>query len=280
MRVFSDTLTANVNRKGVLDIDVVKGCSYGISTNGIQGCYDACYAVSIANLYGYDFSVSVVRRVKTHTQARNIVNQTKAAPLGFFRIGTMGDPSHSWEETVNISCWLAPYATPIIVTKHWHLASDCQLNRLSEVGAIINTSISALDSGSTLLHRENEIKRYITLGGTSVARIVSCNFNRENPTGAQLAEVQDRLFNYSPMIDNPLRITGQHWLVLQDIVFVRKVRDIKSTRHVSIPIDSETYLGHCSACPDLCGINLSDNAGVRPAAPQCELFNNNEVPNG
>ena len=279
MKVFGDTLTASVNRKGVLDIDVVKGCSQGISRHGAKGCYDACYAASIAKLYGYDFSVSVVRKVKTHTHARNIMNQARAAPFGFFRVGTMGDPSHSWEETVNVVCWLAPHATPIIVTKHWQSASDLQLGRLVEVGAIINTSISALDSSRMLLHRENEIKRYVTLGGMSVARVVSCDFNMNNATGARLAAIQDGLFNHTPMIDNPLRITNKHPLVVRGIVSVRKVRDITSMKSISIPTDSETYLGHCSACPDLCGVNLFGSIGARPAAPQCELFNNYEVTN-
>ena len=141
-------LTVDVNGKGVLDIDTVKGCTAGIAAHGPKGCYQACYAASIAKFRGIDFSRATVRKVLNSAHARMIERAIKTAPLGFFRIGTMGDPCHAWRETVEVVEWLAPYATPIIITKHWKRASDDHLRRLVACGAIINTSVSALDSAA------------------------------------------------------------------------------------------------------------------------------------
>ncbi len=98
-------LTASVNRKGVLDIDTVKGCTHGMSAYPDGGCYGLCYARKTATLYGYDFGKSVSRKPlesdKTHIE--NIVKRHHAP---WFRTGNMGDPSYDWDNTVNICEWL------------------------------------------------------------------------------------------------------------------------------------------------------------------------------
>lgn len=276
-RPYGDTLTIDVNQKGVLDVDVVKGCTAGIAAHGEKGCYQACYASSIARFRGIDFSRAVVRKVRTRSQARVIERAVKAAPLGFFRIGTMGDPCHAWEETVRTVEWLAPYATPVIITKHWRRASDDHLRRLVACGAIINTSVSALDSAPHLARRMAEITRYALAGGTSVARVVSCDFNTDDPVGASMDRVQQRLFALRPMIDNPLRVPSTHHLVQSGVIRLRKVKDLTAVRTVSISPDSQTYLGHCSGCTDLCGAGLLDKPDVRPASPQHHLFNGERI---
>jgi hypothetical protein len=113
-RPYGNSLTVDVNAKGVLDVDVVKGCTAGIAAHGSKGCYQACYAASIALFRGIDFSRAVVRHVHTKAQAALIERAVKSSPYGFFRIGTMGDPCHAWEETVRTVEWLAPYAIPVI----------------------------------------------------------------------------------------------------------------------------------------------------------------------
>src|SRR4051812_21607126 len=123
-KLYRDMLTADVNEKGVLDIDVVKGCTMGMAARPDGGCYNACYASTIAKFRGLDFTHSVVRTVQTASQAEQIERAVKAAPEKLFRIGTMGDPCHAWPETVEVVEWLAPYAPPVIVTKHWMRASD------------------------------------------------------------------------------------------------------------------------------------------------------------
>ena len=277
LRPYGTMLTVDVNGKGVLDVDTVKGCTAGIAAHGAAGCYQACYAATIAKFRGIDFSRAVVRKVQSRAQAEMIERAVKSAPNGFFRIGTMGDPCHAWEETVRTVEWLAPYAVPVIITKHWKRANDGQLRRLVDCGAIVNTSVSAIDGAAHLERRLAEIRRYADLGGASVARVVSCDFNTDDPVGKKMDRVQQRLFALRPMIDNPLRIPSTHYLAQSGLVRLRKVKDLTAVRTISISPESRTYLGHCSGCTDLCGAGLLDKPDVRPASPQRSMFNGEQI---
>jgi len=270
-RRYRDVLTADVNEKGVLDIDTVKGCTAGMSARPGTGCYGGCYAAKIAAFRGIDFARSVERHVKGSAHARQIERAVKAAPQGFFRIGTMGDPSHAWEHTVRVVEWLAPFATPVIVTKHWRTASDEQLTRLVTCGTVLNTSVSALDTPQELRHREGQIARYAALGGVSIARIVSCEFDRNHDDGKRMADVQDRLFTLRPTLDNPLRVPRTHDLVQRGVIRLKAVRDIATIRTMSLAND-DTYVGHCSACPDQCGLSSCGPTHPKPAHRQLPLF--------
>ena len=271
MRMYRNWLTAEVNSKGVLDIDVVKGCTAGMAAHQPNGCYDACYAAAIAKFRGIDFAQSVVRKVHGRAHAKEIERAVKSAPLGFFRIGTMGDPCHAWDATCEVVEWLSPYATPVIVTKHWMRASDDEFRRLIACGAVLNTSISALDSPAQLTHRERQLRRYADMGGDSLARIVSCEFNTDDPLGAKLDAIQRRLFSLPRVIDNPLRVPRTHPLVRSGLIRLKIVQDLVTKRTVSIVNDS-THVGHCDRCPDQCGLSSMKPGNTRPSAPQGELF--------
>jgi hypothetical protein len=60
---YKPVLSAHVNRKGVLDIDTVKGCSLGMGSYPGGGCYGVCYANKVATLYGFNFNKSVSRDI-------------------------------------------------------------------------------------------------------------------------------------------------------------------------------------------------------------------------
>lgn len=272
-RSYRDVLTADVNEKGVLDIDTVKGCTAGMSARPGTGCYGGCYAAKIAAFRGIDFAHSVERHVKSATQARIIERAVKAAPQGFFRIGTMGDPSHAWEHTVRTVEWLAPFATPVIVTKHWRTATVGHLERLATCGTVLNTSVSALDTPQELRHRESQIERYRALGGVSIARIVSCEFNTDHEEGRRMAAVQDRLFTLRPTLDNPLRVPRTHDLVQRGVIRVDAVKDLSTIRTMSLA-HKDTYVGHCSACPDQCGLSSRGQNHPKPSHRQLPLFEN------
>lgn len=270
VRPYSDTLSASVNRKGVLDVDTVKGCRFGMASDP-AGCYGACYAASGARFRGLDFARAVVRRTKGAAHADSIVAAVKAAPFGFFRVGTMGDPSHDWEHTTSIVKWLAPYAAPVIVTKHWRIASDRNFESLVAVGAILNTSVSALDTQAQLAHRTRQIDRYATLGGVSVARVVSCDFSTAHPDGPRHLEIQKRLFaGRWPVIDNPLRLAAGHPLVTTGLVKLTKAKDLATERTVSLA-RSDAYLGRCGPCPDRCGLAFRPDDHPQPRKPQTEM---------
>lgn len=271
LRQYGYELTAEINRKGVLDIDTVKGCTAGMAARPDGGCYNACYAAKCAKRRGIDFSKSVTRGVCGVSHAMKIERAAKNAPHGFFRVGTMGDPSHDWPATVEVAEWLSPYAVPVIVTKHWGRATDAQLLRLVLCGAVLNTSISALDTAQELTHRERQLWRYRAIGGVSVARIVSCDFNEANEEGARLGKIQDKLFLHRNVIDNPLRIDASHRLVTRGVVRVKPVRDLVATRLVSV-YRNDVYLGHCSKCPDKCGLSSRPAQSQKPRARQAALF--------
>lgn len=267
LRSYGNVLTAEINRKGVLDIDTVKGCTAGMNAYPDTGCYGGCYAVAIARFRGIDFSQSVVRRVVGAANAAHIENAVKSAPQGFFRVGTMGDPSHAWEHTVEVIEWLAPFAVPVVVTKHWRKATDEQFARLIACGAVLNTSVSALDTAAELAHRTAQIGRYSALGGVSVARVVSCDFNTDAEPGRTLGAVQTWLFTLTPVLDNPFRVSRTHDLVRRRIVRVQATRDLTAVRTMSVK-NQETYIGHCAACPDQCGLVACPPHHPRPKPDQ------------
>lgn len=254
MRDYRNVLTVDINEKGVLDVDTVKGCTAGMSARPGTGCYGACYAAKIAKFRGIDFAKAVTRTIHSKAQARAIERAVAAAPQGFFRIGVMGDPCHAWEETVQVVEWLADFARPVIITKHWRTATDDQLARLAKCAAVLNTSISALDTPAELKHRKGQFFRFKLAGGDSVARVVSCDFDQSTPEGARMAEVQAALFTLRPTLDNPLRAPRTHPLVVAGIIRLTVMKDLESERTISLT-NPETYVGHCAGCPDVCGIN-------------------------
>jgi hypothetical protein len=89
VRRYNNLLTADVNEKGVLDVDTVKGCTAGMNARPGTGCYGGCYAANIARFRGIDFSRSVVREIGGSANARAIERAVANAPEGFFRVGTI-----------------------------------------------------------------------------------------------------------------------------------------------------------------------------------------------
>lgn len=273
MRTYRNILAVDINEKGVLDVDTVKGCTAGMSARPGTGCYGACYAAKIAKFRGLDFSQAVTRTIHSRAQARAIERAVAAAPEGFFRIGVMGDPCHAWEETVSVVEWLSEFARPVIITKHWRTATDDQLKRLATCGTALNTSISALDTPAELKHRRGQFFRFKLIGGNSVARIVSCDFADETPEGARMKALQADLFTLRPTLDNPLRAPKTHPLVMAGIIRLTTMKDLDSQRTISL-VNSQTYVGHCAGCPDVCGITDRDkSAPYQPRNPrQLSLF--------
>ena len=266
MKSYSNTITASINRKGVLDIDTVKGCREGMKNHPDGGCYGLCYAAKIAKLYGYDFSKSISREVydeeiggklfeNIHLGGpSDIFKMVTRHKLKWFRIGTMGDPSHDWETTLHLCGFLGRVKIPVVVTKHWHVATDTQLDEFRKYNAVFNTSTSPLDSDKEILHRIGQHKRLIDHGIKSALRVVSCEFGNTK-TGKKLNEKQDYIFGYKNIIDNPLRIPRRDKRVICGDILVKKIKDINSTSTISIK-NSSTYIGHCDKCPDQCGINF------------------------
>lgn len=245
-------LTAVENRKGVLDVDTVKGCYSGMKAYPDGGCYGACYANTTASRYGRGFGVSVSRRPSPWSW-RNVWRTVKEHRASWYRIGTAGDPCHDWDNTVEVCELLASTGkAPVIITKHWQVLSDEHLARLKTVGAVINTSISALDTPQEERHRLRQIERVRNAGLDSVARVVTCNFG---PTewGNERRKKQDELLQLSPVIDNPLRIQASDQRVIDGHLLVSHVpHAVGGGKSISLH-RPDVYLGTCEGCIDQCG---------------------------
>lgn len=248
-------LTAAPNRKGVLDVDTVKGCYHGMAAYPGTGCYGACYAATTAKLYGRDFSVSV-SRTPAPWSWRQVWRQVRDFNADWYRVGTAGDPCHDWENTVEVCELLASTGKhPVIITKHWQTLDDQQLSRLRAVSAVINTSVSALDTSAELRHRLRQIERIKQAGIKSVARVVTCNFG-DTDWARERSYVQDVLLRLSPSIDNPLRIPSNDQRVIDGHLVVDRIAwAVGGGKSISLH-DPNVYLGTCAGCSDQCGAHM------------------------
>jgi hypothetical protein len=241
LKRYRPVLTAIENAKGVLDVDTVKGCTIGMHAYPDGGCYGECYAQKTAARYGIDFGVSVPRALAPWAW-RGVYRVVRDHRAHWYRIGTAGDPCHDWPNTLAVCEVLKSTGkTPVVITKHWVKLSDDDIERFKAVGAVVNTSTSALDSDAETRHRIR-----------SVNRVVTCQFGTSEWALAAKAR-QDFLLTITPVIDNPLRASSSNELVLRgDILLTRNDDAIGGGKMVSLHSD-EVYLGTCDACPDQCG---------------------------
>jgi len=247
-------LTAVENSKGVLDVDTVKGCGLGLESYPDGGYYDECYAYKIANRYGIDFSQAISRKL-FRSNGTDVFITVKTHPALWYRVGTAGDPSHDWTNTIEVLRFLKRTGkTPVIITKHWIPLTDGQLLELKDLSAVINTSVSALDTDEELNYRIEQIGRIKYAGIKSVVRVVTCEFGLTK-WGQERKKVQDYLLSFKDVIDNPLRASKSNKYVERgDILLTRKDESIGGGKYVSLHCDS-VYLGTCGDCPDQCGVD-------------------------
>lgn len=249
---YSATLTVSENRKGVLDVDTVKGCTLGMAARKNGGCYNACYAAKTAELYGHDFPVSVSRRPEP-SERKLIERKIRKHPATWFRIGNMGDPCHDWDNTVETCEWLWKIKQPVVVTKHWRTMTDEHIRRFAACRVVFNTSVSALDTDAELTHRLKQHERLKQGGVKSILRVVSCKFGSSSE-GVSLAKRQSEIFDIAgrDVIDNPLRLPKTDKRVVDGLILVERHKNLGGGAWVSI-FNSETYIGTCDKCPDQCG---------------------------
>jgi len=252
-RLYKPFLTAVENGKGVLDVDTVKGCTLGMASRPDGGCYGECYANKNAKQYGIDFTVSVSRKL-TPWNRTDVFCAVNDHPASWYRIGTAGDPSHDWENTLAVCEWLLETnKTPVIITKHWIPLSDEQMARFARVGAVFNTSVSGLDTDAQINYRIAQIERIRAAGMRSVTRVVTCEYGTSEWAQAAKAK-QDFLLTLTPIIDNPLRADKSNPHVVNgDIILTRRDDAIGGGKLVSLN-DGGAYLGTCHECPDQCGV--------------------------
>jgi hypothetical protein len=265
MKTYKNDITLAKNKRGCYILDTVKGC-LGCTPENPKGCYGDCYAQNIAARYGFNFRETVTRDFKRDNDQlylfgfkdqhheSDIIYQIKAIDMPFVRIGDMGDPSRDWEHTINICDIISQAGKPIvIITKHWKSIPNQLLPLISKLDICINTSVSALDDTVSIDYRidqYNRLKPYCK----SVLRVVTCDFNKETEAGFVRSEIQDRLLQNDNIIETVFRPSANNPLVKKGIIYVKKVKFLRSKVLASIR-DESVYFGECSVCPDMCGIS-------------------------
>ena len=254
-RLYSNALTVTVNRKGVVDIDTVKGCTLGMRAYPDDGCYGECYAVKNAARSGVDFATSVRRDVlDIWCHKSTLVKQMVASGASWYRIGVAGDPCHYWYHTLAVIHLLRNAGlTAVIITKHWIPMSDDNVSRAIDLGVVVNTSTSGMDTDAELEHRVGQLERLRSVGVRSVCRVVTCDYGT-SAWARECQEKQDYLLSLTPVIDNPLRARSDNPHVLNgDILLTRRDDSVGGGKLVSLHSDT-VYLGTCDKCPDQCGV--------------------------
>jgi hypothetical protein len=264
MKTYKNIISLSKNERGIWDLDTIKGCKSGLEENH-KGCYNDCYAYKTANRYGIDFKVSVNRHFENESHRQSIINQIEKIDMPFIRIGCSGDPSEDWEHTINIinkirnkkQLSLFDYTSNkqiVIITRHWKILTDKQLNEIKKYNICINTSVSALDN-ERLIERSlveyNRLKPFCK----SVLRVVTCDFNLENTKGKILSELQTNLLKNENVIDTVFRPSSKNPFVTDGIINVKKMAFMKSKALVS-KHNKKIFLGKCESCLEMCGLNL------------------------
>ena len=254
-KYYSKVITATVNKKGVIDVDTVKGCTLGMSAYPNGGCYGECYAQKDATRYGIDFTLSVSRKFMWREHLNTVTRFLNTVPISWYRIGVAGDPCHDWDNTITaINALRHAKKIPVIITKHWIQLSDEQIVRLKNLNAVFNTSTSGMDTEDEIKHRVTQLNRLRSLGIESVCRVVTCKYG-DTQWGKESKEKQDYLLSLNPVIDNPFRVSKSHEHVINgDIIVTQKNNSVGGGKTVSLH-HNKVYLGTCKFCPDQCGTN-------------------------
>ena len=273
MKPYTTKISLVQNGRGVYCIDTTMGCASGLAANE-GGCYNDCYAARTAKRYGHDFSTTVLRSFESEKHKRDILNQITKIKMPFIRIGASGDPSENWEHTFNILKTVSKCNTEIIIiTRHWTLLTDEQLQLMSRMNICINTSVSALDDYEMLersLDQYNRIKPYCK----SVLRIISCDFNLNNPIGKQLAEIQHNLFKNESTLDTVFRPSKNNRFITDGIINVKE-EVFNGKKQLASKFNRKTYMGKCSTCKEMCGVNIKSEISYqnkRPLTKQLSLL--------
>lgn len=270
MSFYRDTITLSKNDRGIWDLDPSKGCASGLAESD-KGCYDECYAAKGAKIYGREFNKTVLRYFKGRSHLRQIIDQINEIDMPFIRMGCSGDPSENWEHTFSILEKIKHVNEEIvIITKHWNLIPDLYLDKLKSYNVCINTSVSALDNPTRLtkcLSQYNRLKPYCK----SALRIVSCDFNTDNPKGLELSIIQESLFKNDIVIDTVFRVSKDNQLIKDGIIKVKNARFMKGVALVS-KYNRKTYFGKCGTCKEKCGV-FDEKIRQTPKLIQADLFN-------
>jgi hypothetical protein len=268
---YGNSISLVRNTRGIYCLDTTMGCSSGMA-NTDGGCYGDCYAAKSAKLYGYDFTKTVLREFKGQKHKRDIQLAVSRIKMPFVRIGCSGDPSENWEHTINVLKVIAGCNKEIvIITRHWELLTDEQLQYLSTINVCVNTSVSALDKPNEIersLDQYNRLKPFCK----SILRVISCDFNKEHPVGFSKSIIQDALFKNDHVIDTVFRPSKLNRFVTDGIVNV-KTEVFNGHKALASKYNRKTYMGKCNKCLEMCGAAMvKDHNYPKPFVKQSQIW--------
>jgi hypothetical protein len=264
MKTYSNKISLSKNERGIWDLDTIKGCRSGLIENDL-GCYGDCYALKSAKRYGFDFSKSVERIFLDQRHLRQVVNKIEKIDMPFIRIGCSGDPSENWQHTISVIEKIRTKSQMslfdlysdkqiVIITRHWNILSDSELNEIKKYNICINTSVSALDSNLLIeksLSQYNRLKPFCK----SVLRVVTCDFNEDNGIGKNMAKVQIDLLKNDNVIDTVFRPSKNNYFLKNEIINAKKMKFMNSNQLLS-KYNKKSYIGNCKNCLEMCGLNV------------------------
>jgi len=279
MKTYSTKISLTKNSRGIYSLDTSIGCTSGMQ-NESGGCYGDCYAAKSAKIYGYDFGKTVLRSFENEKHRRRVMGQINRAKLDFIRIGCSGDPSEDWSHTVSILKKIDKCNKQIvIITRHWTQLTDEQLAYFAKINICVNTSVSALDKPSL---RESCLEQYRRLNPycKSILRVVSCDFNLENPKGFELSKIQHDLFKNEGTLDTVLRVNKNNPLVSDGVIKVKEMTFL-GQKTLASKLNKKTFFGKCSICPEMCGVKIDLENKIHPQKPgivkQGDLFKKTKI---
>lgn len=268
MKIYSSKITLSKNDRGIYCLDTSVGCSSGMKDNS-KGCYNDCYSAHFAKLYGYDFSTTILRHFTSKQHERNIITEINKASMPFIRIGCSGDPSENWEHCISILKVIANCNKEVvIITRHWTLLTDGQLQYLSTINVCVNTSVSALDKDP---YRQVEQYKRLKPYCKAVLRIVSCDFNLDNPEGHRLHKIQATLFANGNTLDTVFRPNKNNPLVVNGVINT-STGLFNGKKCLMSKVNKKTYTGKCSSCHEMCGVNIFSGNNKIPILKQQLIF--------
>lgn len=119
------------------------------------------------------------------------------------------------------------------------------------LGAVFNTSVSALDTPEEREYRINQFYRIRSYGIKSYLRIVTVKCGATEKA-RHIALIQSWLMMHTPIIDTPLRIPQNDARVKDGTIIQEIIHNLNSKTSIS-RWNKSVYVGHCKSCPDQCG---------------------------
>lgn len=261
-------------------VDPVYGCVGALTnmdedTGEFYGCPWGCYALFSFKKLKADFSTPVPQIIDEKLLKDDFRRARKRTRRSWVRNGVIGDPSLSWETTLDL-CDIEHRMdlTPVVFTRQWLDPNRTQVKEMVDYGVLLHMSVCALDSDEFLAPREELVRSFLRHGGRVVLRNVTFHFDDTTEDSLRLWEKQDMLMRGDfgvfgdirpEVLENPARlIRGKKqrnptWKYVGDWAYFKAptTKDHKFSPHnhnwtAGVLYDQPACWVGCRQCPVQC----------------------------